>query len=499
MPGAKSRASRPVISQATMPYNTNAPFSSLHRALTHRRLSQAAHINHLPPEVMRMILLHPDLHDSTYSRKYIQDSVDGLISLGSVCRYWRNIIYRDRLAWTKVRISRCGKISRSLPQKLRFWLEQSKGEMLHIDLIVDESAVAKRSARVNEILDVLLEHKHRWRSIDLFLTTHDVYGPLVNITPGALPNLVSMVAWLPAWPPKSLQQLWNNVCHKKNARFTTPAWGVYDAPPSLPVHAPWHQIKEIYISDIATGPELLSALSQCFSLQKLIIFRLRKSGEEDQSELSQPLRKRTVTLPNLQILDICPADYKGECDDVLKVINSIQLPALTHCTIHWTALKYADSDVSASLWDALYRLLLESGCRLQRLEFVGYRESLDSKTGAHICAFLQSTFSRNIQILSMQPASKQLFEELERSTPASEKHEESSACPQIHTLDVDADITREAEDSLLRMLSARCARERRTTPLKLTLSSEFTSFASHEAKAALNTLVQSRSLEVEYQ
>ncbi|KAF9530734.1 hypothetical protein CPB83DRAFT_850215 [Crepidotus variabilis] len=147
--------------------------------------------NRLPVELLLDIFVH--ICHSDYD-KYLWDKErfkkTTPLTLGGVCGYWRNTVWRYPPLWSHVYLFLSEKRYTRQMKILDFWLERSGNQplLLNISLVKEEAWDAKRIP--DSMIDILLKHSTRWRAISWVLP--EAWYPHLNQIRPKLDNLYSI-------------------------------------------------------------------------------------------------------------------------------------------------------------------------------------------------------------------------------------------------------------------------------------------------------------------
>ncbi|KAG6843806.1 hypothetical protein H0H87_000231 [Tephrocybe sp. NHM501043] len=346
----------------------------------------AAPINRLPVEVLVHIFflsLENYSDDCTLekfppiSRKFPLVSLspgsrsDPMV-LAQVCMLWRAIALSTPLLWSKLAIH-CGRRKHTIAL-LKTWLERSGNQPLTFFFFESLDNYLKKgnaydpayNPLTTEVIKVLVEHSHRWKSID-FRFARQLSSVLIDMVPGSVPILESAAIMsrdavtLPC-PPRDgippLEKVWNTM--HSSPMLKSGEWEV-DYLESPVMNIPWSTLTTI---DVAmTSENLFSCLPKCHNLTTLRFTdpfaRYHRLHLPDSiKRVSPPLPDRPVTLPYLRELSLIterPAD---------QILERLTLPALKSFYVEQQRAWHLAPDPSV-----FAEFLNRSECHLERYSY----------------------------------------------------------------------------------------------------------------------------------
>ncbi|TFK75593.1 hypothetical protein BDN72DRAFT_892103 [Pluteus cervinus] len=324
-------------------------------------------INELPDELLQKVF-------SAYADTFGFNSCArmlAIVRLGHVCRRWKSTLFDHHVIWSSIFID--SPTNRTVGI-LDLFLKNSASYPLYLVVFLkDEKELENR----NQIIDEILKHTHRWKTICLSLFGRP-YKPLCEITPGSLPQLrfITLFPW--GWDQHYLDSFWSNVCHTKHTELTYVVWAGLKR---VPLHAPWHQLRGVSLNSIVSLSELLHILPQCQSCTSLSLFKLLPGEEESCS----PASTMTISLPALLSLEM------GELNgvDITPLVESLHVPNLSELKTHFLSDQYRQS---------LLQMLIRSQSKLEKLSIKRKRCSLDEP---HTLALLKSPACQTVTRLSL--------------------------------------------------------------------------------------------------
>ena len=357
-----------------------------YRATLQRAANSPKPIHRLPPEILIEIFLHL-CHQSAESLTSLPETAspgpsestpaptkNGLVHvppvvtplfLGSICSYWRAIIWSTPLLWCNINLPITSKLGASQLSILREWLLRAREKPLHIKLLTPADAPegAKAFASLHAVLRVLMERSAYWDSIDCVLPTacHGLLrcGELDGSCPGEprFPRL-RKVAFRPPkgllasyTPPDMLEAL--SMPMLQDVELS----GYTNAIPTLP----WTQLRTLKIH-ISKKDECADILSKCPNLESLDITPLDNTSAYHFSSSVPPLpSQHPLALPrNCVHNTLRRLSLTFTKTTTLSLLNTLTLPALC-------SLSLSNPSTDRIPLDPISSLVARSACPLTPL------------------------------------------------------------------------------------------------------------------------------------
>ncbi|KAG6812185.1 hypothetical protein H0H92_003990 [Tricholoma furcatifolium] len=290
--------------------------------------------------------------------------------LGEVCRHWRAVTLFNPLLWSSMDIL-CNLEESTLPL-LTLWLERSGGVPLNITFtettcdIKDDRDVWRyppKNPRTPAVMELLVAHAHRWRSID-FQFSYQISDVLLNA---------------PSESFKILESAMLRSRKATNVRFDglpplVKAWDLFHASPKL--HKVQYELEfaDRYLDDIPWSrltsidviirlEDLFKVLPQCPNLTELIYTDplaryVSEALPRRKARLGPPEPLPHIKVPKLRRLWMTVTFAPNDMFDHLT------LPSLE--SIHWR---------QNNVWllnpvpQAFVNLLMRSHCPLKRFSY----------------------------------------------------------------------------------------------------------------------------------
>ncbi|KAL0063997.1 hypothetical protein AAF712_009065 [Marasmius tenuissimus] len=317
-----------------------------------------ATINTLPVELLTEIFAYFSPTSSNYS-------ISPLLTFVSVCRHWRQTSFNASFLWSTIAL--VNPRPHRLPM-VRQWLERSKNYPLTLKLEVHPTTVKARaewqaiSKTMEEALSLLVQHIHRWRSIDIQMESFPIRSgsPLLKLpsSSDAAPLLEQVNVYAgESFSTEGAEQFWDTIRAYPNVLGVLWETDLEEPESCFPelIATPWNRLTHLS-SQFFVDDTFLDFLSRCHSLEELNITSLELSDE--------PLHfGERFTLPRLRKLSM--VSYTPEA--AIPLLHHLDAPLL--------------DDLYLGEWhcpDAWEDMLQRSGCRLKTL-LVSDRSFTDSE------------------------------------------------------------------------------------------------------------------------
>ncbi|TFK75566.1 hypothetical protein BDN72DRAFT_831841 [Pluteus cervinus] len=333
-------------------------------------------VNTLPTELLQDIFQVVFLsHEDVYGRIPI------VLSLGQVCRRWREIAHGYPSLWRTFDVTAKSCYSRNI---LRLCLENSAPCLLDFRVTIQHIkgfSDIRIFYRATGLMCELVKHCSRWQHTN-FIT--NIAYPLCDVQPGSLKELVSVSFSKPKGSMGlDIQDFWENVCHEAHTQLRSVSWG-RSGMVSPPTHAPWHQLVQIDFGLVARFRDVALILPLCQSMESLTICGIW--DENFSLDRSPPLRIKPLTCNTLKELSI-----RGSAGifDISSLLNSLIVPNVQVVKVYFNSESFYPKFPS----DSLFILLSRSRCSLRRLECREFRKTGDQEL---VARYLRAPFCQTL-------------------------------------------------------------------------------------------------------
>ncbi|KAF8227351.1 hypothetical protein L208DRAFT_1441500 [Tricholoma matsutake] len=321
------------------------PLKGLCKGRTDNHAERAPPIHTLPVELLAEIFRHyvqiVDYSQPSHSLSVQPYSQTTPFLLAEVCYYWRSVALSMGDLWQSMFI---GPPKMEHIPLVRLWLNHAGEYPLSLSLFQSDRPSDSEIQATNEILTLLVNRLHRWRTID-FRFSAVVHQVLLAIPHGSAVSLEAAHVDVRDWDRTSADKLWRAL--HSSPTICRPEWVnfYWSGPPN---HAPWAQLTHITLEGLLPSDVILSILQQCQSVVNLVVPHLVPGGTSYQM--------RPVVLPHLCSMSI---SAKTELDPLFQ---SLLLPSLVSLNITY---RRDACNMCSSLH--LDDLISRSQCQLRKL------------------------------------------------------------------------------------------------------------------------------------
>ncbi|ESK88870.1 hypothetical protein Moror_17047 [Moniliophthora roreri MCA 2997] len=345
---------------------------------------QSSPINSIPVEILT------DIFDFCQPQgDWREPSVPTLEHIVAVCSHWRAVALSAPYLWSKIRLR--DPLTPYIPLVQR-WLELSQRCPLDITIRqsskLDISGLPLKWMRIGEatstLLNLLLPHLHRWKSLELSLCQPTPF-PRLPLSSEAAPILKHVDIRDSQMLTPDARRLWQMILSSPSMRRIS--WKA-DMPQTafLPglIDFDWEKLTHI-TGDFVVDDTFLDILSQCTSLEYFDISR----GSRDPTEWTpEPRLGAPFVLPALQVL-------RFHTDEV-SLLDHLILPLLKQVVLYrYEARLYK--------WVDLFR---RSSCTLVSVSFSVHSNKV---SGVDVVAFLSSSAMSTVTFLHASAAGNSSF------------------------------------------------------------------------------------------
>jgi hypothetical protein len=254
---------------------------------------------------------------------------------------WRWVSLSMATLWSSIQVRRPDLYMIPI---IRSWLHRAGDCPLSIRILQSEDVGHIEHSATEELLSLLIERVHLWKSIDFQFSTGP-YHSLLDLSEGATKVLESALVDLRDWDHASADQLWRVLHASPTLRQAD--WFGFDEF-ELPSHAPWSQLTHITISRIMTDGEVMELVKACPAVTVLDVPFLDRSPT--------PVESACVMLPNLHTLK-----FGTSTSDYDAMFDNLVLPALECLDI-----KHSCGHPITGTLPFINGLMERSLCRLQK-------------------------------------------------------------------------------------------------------------------------------------
>ncbi|KAF8972310.1 hypothetical protein BDZ97DRAFT_1020179 [Flammula alnicola] len=300
-------------------------------------------INDLPHELLTRVFSLVVHSDSTLPQDHYSKTIRSCISSGSslttplsvghVCRFWRDIVHGTPTLWSTIVV--CSPVQKHV-EIASFWL--GKTANCPLNLVLEHYTSPDPS--VSAIAELFVAQAHRWKRISFTLR---VESPFYSLQPNDTPLLEEFRIRLENWDRSHAARFIRVLL--SSSTLKTINWGksVFHIP--IPAETPWGQLVDITFHRLEFSQELFLTLSQCQSLK---ILQLRRMGRVTTTP------DFPITLPKVERLVCERPESFGD------VFDSFTFPSLNDLEI--TASPLLSGDMAS-----LSNIVERSGCCLMTL------------------------------------------------------------------------------------------------------------------------------------
>lgn len=322
------------------------PLKGLCKGRTDNHAERAPPIHTLPVELLAEIFRHyvqiVDYSQPSHSLSVQPYSQTTPFLLAEVCYYWRSVALSMGDLWQSMFI---GPPKMEHIPLVRLWLNHAGEYPLSLSLFQSDRPSDSEIQATNEMLTLLVNRLHRWRTID-FRFSAVVHQVLLAIPHGSAVSLEAAHIDVRDWDRTSADKLWRAL--HSSPTICRPEWVnfYWSGPPN---HAPWAQLTHITLEGLLPSDVILSILQQCQSVVNLVVPHLVPGGTSYQM--------RPVVLPHLRSMSISAET------ELASFFQSLLLPGLVSLDITYRRDAY-------NLCSPLHLddLLCRSQCQLRKLK-----------------------------------------------------------------------------------------------------------------------------------
>ncbi|RXW23221.1 hypothetical protein EST38_g2647 [Candolleomyces aberdarensis] len=369
------------------------------------------------------------------------------LTLGQVCRHWRQIVVSTPHLWSWVLIRLYRSKYDSQLEILKDWIGRaSTTQPLTIELsFEDEDAWVARPP--HELLQILLKEAHRWRSIDLTLPE------------ACYQRVKSAKVQFPMLENIALQPL---LADAHVAQAERKRLDVFEVVPSLThlrlngyylddCSIPWEQLQELVLQHIYVD-ECFYALQKAKNLVHCTLSTMLVN------DCNRTVKKVQLTLPHLERLRVQGASGT----DQATLIAHLTAPALSELIISSPNASAAFQDIAkmVSRSDCLLRTFEVNGFDMDETALVEMLNSLSTIEALHLVS--SSTAPLESGLLDALRGSQTSTNDQSASSPpaatASATPAPKSFLPNLQSLEYEGDAAFE-EEALMGMIRSRSGLE----------------------------------------
>ncbi|KAJ2922940.1 hypothetical protein H1R20_g14198, partial [Candolleomyces eurysporus] len=398
------------------------------------------HIHTLPPELLTEVFAVACFSEVAATNTARRARTTPL-TLGQVCRHWRQIVESTPHLWSWVLIRLYRSKYDSQLEILKEWIGRtSTTQPLTIELsFEDEDAwVAKPP---HELLQILLKEAHRWRSIDLTLPE------------ACYQRVKSAKVQFPMLENIALQPL---LADAHVAQAERKRLDIFEVVPSLTqlrlngyylddCSIPWEQLQELVLQHIYVD-ECFYALQKAKNLVNCTLSTMLVN------DCNRTVKKVQLTLPHLERLRLQGASGT----DQATLIANLTAPALSELII-------SSADASSAFGD-IATMVSRSDCLLRTFEVNGF--DMDETALVEMLNSLSTVEALHLVPNSSAPLKSGLLDALRGSQTSISDPSASSAAstsatpaptsflPNLQSLEYEGDAAFE-EEALVGMISSR--------------------------------------------
>lgn len=220
----------------------------------------------MPPEILSEIFIRcqstPSFHPTDRDGGVCLDTVPFL--LGKICSRWRYVSLSTPKLWASIQLSVGFHNAESRAMMAKTWLARSGTCPLSIALNI-RRGYAEFSSEL--LMQVLLRHSDRWRSIYLCMPLSDIkcFSPAKNWIPQLQRLLVNVTDFIDAPPPRWKEMIDIFECAPQLHSFNLAP----DSPTSL-LKVPYHQLKYLDLQG-RSATETLNILGLTLNLETCVV------------------------------------------------------------------------------------------------------------------------------------------------------------------------------------------------------------------------------------
>ncbi|KAJ7131380.1 hypothetical protein C8R44DRAFT_850121 [Mycena epipterygia] len=305
--------------------------------------SLLAPIRLLPVDILRTILLDPDIHDYAKMEKKAPPSIVAVYKpnvVASVAHHWMDVVRGTSEFWTSFQISLGYRLPRRVLQRLRLCIERSKDAALAISFDW-ESQYTPFSPQQKDALNEILGHAERWAHVSLPMDPW--FLSLLSPARGRLHQLET-IAFTSGIrnPPEEDITVFQDA---PNLRFLI--WqGVSGIIPPLP----WHQFRRAFLLNVDADVHCGKLLGRMTNLREVTI------NNSVNNRIPQP--PSITPSPLLEMQKIVLFGFGDRPQVAMTVLNHINAPELKRVFLIHCPVWHSPSILS---------LVQRSGCHLQKL------------------------------------------------------------------------------------------------------------------------------------
>ncbi|KAH6905240.1 hypothetical protein BKA70DRAFT_509407 [Coprinopsis sp. MPI-PUGE-AT-0042] len=299
-----------------------------------RKANRLLPISHLPADILLVIFAHLCKHEAvsaSTATKAESPTVTPLF-LGSICAYWRSLLWNTPLAWRDLVVDVSFSRPYSQLQLLAEWLARAQQAPLHITLsAVCDGMDDMEAARVTgEVLEVLAIRSAYWERIDFHIPPrcHDTllqyqFPRLASVR--LRPPSGSITAFNP--PP---DMFINNTPSVIGVDLTG-----YDY---SSMSLPWHQLQK-FRAEFLSASQCVDVLRASPNLVELYLDKVFIPNRHQ--SLQPPVDDHNAPLIH-EALKVLQVGFIRE-DAAEELLNALSLPALRELSVGFSGTKYWQS------------------------------------------------------------------------------------------------------------------------------------------------------------
>ncbi|KAK7029659.1 hypothetical protein VNI00_014357 [Paramarasmius palmivorus] len=287
-----------------------------------RHLKLQAVVGRLPPEILAIIFSFVCGTNNVYP-----DIMPYIIRLSLVCQRWRNVVFSTPSLWSSLSFDfeEWRLDLERLERIVLMFLAQSKLSPLSLDLdVVCDKVISpgkKASKACLQILATIVQHSHRWQTVELRISPDGLKHPVFHPIIGRLPNLrVLRLTGVEAHDMIGR----NPKIFENNTLFLGCPFLEHAAIDRLMIEdgiaLPWRQIRTLELNAIRHEEMFRSTLASCTNIEDLRLDDLD----------FQLIDFTTLRLPRLKHLAI---SSKYISTDLAPIFHCLDLPGLVSMDI----------------------------------------------------------------------------------------------------------------------------------------------------------------------
>lgn len=375
------------------------PLKGLCKGRTDNHAERAPPIHTLPVELLAEIFRHyvqiVDYSQPSHSLSVQPYSQTTPFLLAEVCYYWRSVALSMGDLWQSMFI---GPPKTEHIPLVRLWLSRAGEYPLSLWLFQSRYPSEAELQATNEILSLLIDRLHRWKSIE-FRFSAGVHQPLLDIPHNAAVSLEAARIDARYWGQSNTDALWRAL--HSSPLLCRPDWvnHYWHGPPS---HAPWAQLTYIRLEGLHSIDAVLNILFHC---QRVTVLTLQLVPPD------APFQPRAFVLPELRTLTISTETELG------SFFQSLILPRLVSLDImHRLGVRMTRSSLPIA------DLICRSSCQLGKLalgvdedDLFDYLRMQELQSITELQLYDQVT-DKLVRMLSRQAESEQLLPLLQALT-----------------------------------------------------------------------------------